>query len=77
MVNHISSPLKDQSAHVYIICDGGNLKDLLPILYHREASFGHAIISIEKCTYAQYGWDRNNLRSQGWLHVVLQVVMAS
>ncbi|CAN6917329.1 unnamed protein product, partial [Brassica oleracea] len=23
-------PLKDQSAHVYIICDGGNLKDLLP-----------------------------------------------
>ncbi|KAH0890631.1 hypothetical protein HID58_053060 [Brassica napus] len=30
MVNHISSPLKDQSAHVYIICDGGNLKDLLP-----------------------------------------------
>ncbi|KAG2285386.1 hypothetical protein Bca52824_044990 [Brassica carinata] len=34
MVNHISSPLKDQSAHVYIICDGGNLKDLLPnVLY--------------------------------------------
>nr|VDD33694.1 unnamed protein product [Brassica oleracea] len=26
MVNDISSPLKDQSAHVYIICDGGNIE---------------------------------------------------
>ncbi|CDY50290.1 BnaA10g28340D [Brassica napus] len=26
VVNDISSPLKDQSAHVYIICDGGNIE---------------------------------------------------
>ncbi|WZY89476.1 hypothetical protein YC2023_046211 [Brassica napus] len=26
VVNDISSPLKDRSAHVYIICDGGNIE---------------------------------------------------
>ncbi|KAL0678212.1 hypothetical protein Bca4012_006193 [Brassica carinata] len=39
MVNHISSPLKDQSAHVYIICDGGNLKDLLPRMTESQPKY--------------------------------------
>ncbi|KAG5375147.1 hypothetical protein IGI04_039743 [Brassica rapa subsp. trilocularis] len=69
MANNISSPLKDQSAHVYIICDGGNIEGFATKMTEPQPKYS--------TTEKQYGWDRNNIRSQGWHHVILQLVMAS
>ncbi|KAF2616050.1 hypothetical protein F2Q70_00010566 [Brassica cretica] len=68
VVNGICSPVKDQSAPVYItIGDGGNIEGLATKMTepqpkysaYREASFGHAIFSIKNRTHAHYGWHRN------------------
>ncbi|CAH8380907.1 unnamed protein product [Eruca vesicaria subsp. sativa] len=51
-----------QSAHVYIICDGGNIEGFAtkvtepqPKYSTTEKQLFDMLISIEKCTYAQYG----------------------
>ncbi|XP_010489216.1 PREDICTED: purple acid phosphatase 10 [Camelina sativa] len=68
VVNGICTPVKDQSAPVYItIGDGGNIEGLATKMTEpqpkysafREASFGHAIFSIKNRTHARYGWHRN------------------
>ncbi|CAE5962255.1 unnamed protein product [Arabidopsis arenosa] len=69
VVNGICTPVKDQSAPVYItIGDGGNIEGLATKMTepqpkysaYREASFGHAIFSIKNRTHARYGWHRNH-----------------
>ncbi|KAL2329346.1 hypothetical protein Fmac_022773 [Flemingia macrophylla] len=68
IVNGLCSPIKDQSAPVYItIGDGGNLEGLATNMTEpqpeysafREASFGHAIFEIKNRTHAYYAWHRN------------------
>ncbi|WZZ85579.1 hypothetical protein YC2023_114158 [Brassica napus] len=68
VVNGICTPVKDKSAPVYItIGDGGNLEGLATRMTEpqpkysafREASFGHAVLSIKNRTHAYYGWHRN------------------
>ncbi|XP_052191928.1 purple acid phosphatase 2-like [Diospyros lotus] len=68
IVNGICSPVKDQSAPVYItIGDGGNIEGLANNFTEpqpkysafREASFGHAILDIKNRTHAYVGWHRN------------------
>ncbi|CAL5329033.1 unnamed protein product [Camellia sinensis] len=68
VVNGICSPVKDQSAPVYItIGDGGNIEGLATNMTEpqpkysafREASFGHAIFDIKNRTHAYYSWHRN------------------
>ncbi|CAH8352950.1 unnamed protein product [Eruca vesicaria subsp. sativa] len=68
VVNGICTPVKDQSAPIYItIGDGGNHEGLSTKMTEpqpkysafREASFGHAIFSIKNRTHAYYGWHRN------------------
>ncbi|KAM1264467.1 hypothetical protein ACFX2J_034270 [Malus domestica] len=63
------SPVKDQSAPVYItIGDGGNIEGLATNMRdpqpdysaYREASFGHAIFDIKNRTHAYYSWHRND-----------------
>ncbi|KAM1260095.1 hypothetical protein ACFX2I_039373 [Malus domestica] len=63
------SPVKDQSAPVYItIGDGGNIDGLATNMRepqpdysaYREASFGHAIFDIKNRTHAYYSWHRND-----------------
>ncbi|CAN6714368.1 unnamed protein product [Malus baccata var. baccata] len=63
------SPVKDQSAPVYItIGDGGNIEGLATNMRepqpdysaYREASFGHAIFDIKSRTHAYYSWHRND-----------------
>ncbi|KAL9684310.1 hypothetical protein QQ045_021745 [Rhodiola kirilowii] len=61
-------PVKDESAPVYItIGDGGNIEGLANNMTepqpdysaYREASFGHATLSIKNRTHAYYNWHRN------------------
>ncbi|CAN6908204.1 unnamed protein product, partial [Brassica oleracea] len=68
VVNGICSPVRDQSAPVYItIGDGGNIEGLATKMTEpqpkysafREASFGHTILSIKNRTHTHYGWHRN------------------
>ncbi|KAI4298296.1 hypothetical protein L6164_031873 [Bauhinia variegata] len=68
VVNGICTPVKDQSAPVYItIGDGGNLEGLATNMTepqpaysaYREASFGHAIFDVKNRTHAHYSWHRN------------------
>ncbi|OIW05548.1 hypothetical protein TanjilG_23334 [Lupinus angustifolius] len=68
IVNGLCTPVKDQSAPVYItIGDGGNLEGLANNMTepqpkysaYREASFGHAIFDIKNRTHAHYSWHRN------------------
>ncbi|KAF3435754.1 hypothetical protein FNV43_RR22846 [Rhamnella rubrinervis] len=68
VINGICTPVKDQSAPVYItIGDGGNLEGLATNMTqpqpaysaYREASFGHAIFDIKNRTHAYYSWHRN------------------
>ncbi|XP_057966152.1 purple acid phosphatase 2 [Malania oleifera] len=69
IVNGICTPVKDQSAPVYItIGDGGNIEGLANNMTepqpdysaYREASFGHAILDIKNRTHAYYSWHRNH-----------------
>lgn len=71
IVNGMCSPVKDQSAPVYInIGDGGNIEGLATNMTqpqpeysaYREASFGHAIFDIKNRTHAYYSWHRNEDR---------------
>ncbi|KAE9593496.1 hypothetical protein Lal_00028830 [Lupinus albus] len=68
IVNGKCTPVKDQSAPVYItIGDGGNIEGLANNMTepqpkysaYREASFGHAIFDIKNRTHAHYSWHRN------------------
>ncbi|KAB1207344.1 Purple acid phosphatase 2 [Morella rubra] len=68
IVNGICTPVKDQSAPVYItIGDGGNIEGLATNMTepqpaysaYREASFGHAIFDIKNRTHAYFSWHRN------------------
>ncbi|XP_061352389.1 purple acid phosphatase-like [Gastrolobium bilobum] len=68
VVNGLCTPVKDQSAPVYVnIGDGGNLEGLAANMTEpqpdysafREASFGHAILDIKNRTHAHYSWHRN------------------
>ncbi|KAL6496455.1 hypothetical protein OROGR_029713 [Orobanche gracilis] len=68
VVNGICTPVRDQSAPVYItIGDGGNLEGLATSMSEpqpkysafREASFGHATFEIKNRTHAYYSWHRN------------------
>ncbi|XAR72785.1 Acid phosphatase [Bertholletia excelsa] len=68
VVNGLCTPVKDQSAPVYItIGDGGNLEGLATNMTEpqpkysafREASFGHATFAIKNRTHAYYSWHRN------------------
>ncbi|KAK4258586.1 hypothetical protein QN277_005021 [Acacia crassicarpa] len=68
IVNGQCTPVKDQSAPVYItIGDGGNLEGLATNMTEpqpaysafREASFGHAIFDVKNRTHAHYSWHRN------------------
>jgi hypothetical protein len=68
IVNRKCTPINDQSAPVYItIGDGGNIEGLANNMtepqpdysVYREASFGHAILSIKNRTHAYYAWNRN------------------
>ncbi|XP_044509142.1 purple acid phosphatase 2-like [Mangifera indica] len=68
ITNGICTPVKDQSAPVYItIGDGGNIEGLANNMTepqpaysaYREASFGHAIFDIKNRTHAYYSWHRN------------------
>ncbi|XAR72784.1 4-nitrophenylphosphatase [Bertholletia excelsa] len=69
VVNGICTPVKDQSAPVYIIIgDGGNIEGLATNMTEpqpkysafREASFGHATFAIKNRTHAYYSWHRNH-----------------
>ncbi|WRX14997.1 Calcineurin-like phosphoesterase domain [Theobroma cacao] len=69
IVNGICTPVKNQSAPVYItIGDGGNIEGLATNMTepqpaysaYREASFGHAIFDIKNRTHAYYSWHRNH-----------------
>ncbi|KAK4772185.1 hypothetical protein SAY86_013960 [Trapa natans] len=68
IANGMCTPVRDQSAPVYItIGDGGNIEGLAIEMTepqprysaHREASFGHAILDIKNRTHAYYSWHRN------------------
>ncbi|KAL6519227.1 hypothetical protein OROGR_018547 [Orobanche gracilis] len=68
VVNGICTPVRDQSAPVYItIGDGGNLEGLATSMTEpqpkysafREASFGHGTFEIKNRTHAYYSWHRN------------------
>ncbi|KAJ4962856.1 hypothetical protein NE237_022795 [Protea cynaroides] len=68
IVNGKCTPIKDQSAPVYItIGDGGNIEGLANNMTepqpnysaYREASFGHATFDIKNRTHAHYSWHRN------------------
>ncbi|QCD88985.1 purple acid phosphatase-like [Vigna unguiculata] len=68
VVNGICTPIKDQSAPVYItVGDGGNLEGLATNMTEpqpeysafRESSFGHAVFDIKNRTHAHYSWHRN------------------
>ncbi|KAI3809804.1 hypothetical protein L1987_19404 [Smallanthus sonchifolius] len=68
IVNGNCSPVKDESAPVYItIGDGGNLEGLAVNMTEpqpmysafREASYGHAIFDIKNRTHAYHSWHRN------------------
>ncbi|XP_043712889.1 purple acid phosphatase 2-like isoform X1 [Telopea speciosissima] len=68
IVNGMCTPVKDQSAPVYItIGDGGNIEGLANNMTepqpnysaYREASFGHAIFDIKNRTHAYFNWHRN------------------
>ncbi|CAI0377613.1 unnamed protein product [Linum tenue] len=68
IVNKQCSPVKNQSAPVYLtIGDGGNVEGLANKMTEpqpeysafREASFGHAILDIKNRTHAHYSWHRN------------------
>ncbi|CAI9303224.1 unnamed protein product [Lactuca saligna] len=68
IVNGRCTPVKDQSAPVYItIGDGGNIQGLASNFTEpqpaysafREASFGHATLEIMNQTHAFYAWHRN------------------
>ncbi|KAG9456804.1 hypothetical protein H6P81_001312 [Aristolochia fimbriata] len=69
IVNGLCSPVKDDSAPVYItIGDGGNQEGLATNMTepqpkysaYREASFGHAVLDIKNKTHAYYAWHRND-----------------
>ncbi|XP_022749188.1 purple acid phosphatase 2-like [Durio zibethinus] len=69
VINGMCTPVKDQSAPVYItVGDGGNLEGLATNMTepqpaysaYREASFGHAIFGIKNRTHAYYSWHRNH-----------------
>ncbi|KAL8189150.1 hypothetical protein R6Q57_028716 [Mikania cordata] len=69
IVNGECTPVKDQSAPVYItIGDGGNIEGLANKMMepqpkysaYREASFGHATLEIKNRTHAYYSWHRNS-----------------
>ncbi|MBA0782524.1 hypothetical protein Gotri_000401 [Gossypium trilobum] len=69
IVNGLCTPVKDQSAPVYItIGDGGNIEGLANNMTepqpaysaYREASFGHAVFGIKNKTHAYYSWHRNH-----------------
>ncbi|KAJ8443645.1 hypothetical protein Cgig2_019627 [Carnegiea gigantea] len=64
----LSTPIKDQSAPVYItLGDGGNIEGIANSFTepqpsysaYREASFGHAILELKNRTHAHYTWHRN------------------
>ncbi|XP_041016568.1 purple acid phosphatase 5-like [Juglans microcarpa x Juglans regia] len=64
----LSTPIKDQSAPIYItIGDGGNIEGIANSFTDpqpsysafREASFGHATLAIKNRTHAHYTWHRN------------------
>ncbi|XP_047093607.1 purple acid phosphatase 2-like [Lolium rigidum] len=68
VMNGLCTPVRDQSAPVYItIGDGGNQGGLATNMSEpqpaysafREASFGHAILDIKNRTHAYYAWHRN------------------
>ncbi|KAL9675989.1 hypothetical protein QQ045_004200 [Rhodiola kirilowii] len=68
IVHGSCQPVKDENAPVYItIGDGGNIEGLANNMTepqpeysaYREASFGHAILSIKNRTHAFYNWNRN------------------
>ncbi|XP_031127284.1 purple acid phosphatase 2 [Ipomoea triloba] len=68
IVNGKCTPVRDQSAPIYItIGDGGNLEGLATNMTDpqpeysafREASFGHATLDIKNRTHAYYSWHRN------------------
>ncbi|XP_077219965.1 purple acid phosphatase 2-like isoform X2 [Tasmannia lanceolata] len=69
IVNRNCTPVRDQSAPVYItIGDGGNIEGLATKFTepqpkysaYREPSFGHAIFEIKNRTHAFYSWHRNH-----------------
>nr|XP_016511050.1 PREDICTED: purple acid phosphatase 2-like [Nicotiana tabacum] len=68
VVNGECTPIRDQSAPIYVtIGDGGNLEGLATNMTEpqpaysafREASFGHATLAIKNRTHAYYSWHRN------------------
>ncbi|KAJ6399534.1 hypothetical protein OIU77_020150 [Salix suchowensis] len=68
IVNGLCTPIRDQSAPIYItIGDGGNLEGLVTSMTEpqpsysafREPSFGHGILDIRNRTHAYFGWHRN------------------
>ncbi|XP_008237014.1 PREDICTED: purple acid phosphatase 2-like [Prunus mume] len=68
VVNANCTPVKDQSAPVYVtVGDGGNLEGLSTVMTEpqpdyslfREASFGHGIFDIKNRTHAYFSWHRN------------------
>ncbi|KAJ6306403.1 hypothetical protein OIU78_021675 [Salix suchowensis] len=68
IVNGLCTPIRDQSAPIYItIGDGGNLEGLVTSMTEpqpsysafREPSFGHGILDIKNRTHAYFGWHRN------------------
>ncbi|XP_016650475.1 PREDICTED: purple acid phosphatase 2-like [Prunus mume] len=68
VVNANCTPVKDESAPVYVtVGDGGNLEGLWTIMTEpqpdyslfREASFGHGIFDIKNRTHAYFSWHRN------------------
>uniref|UniRef100_A0A6N2LCP3 Purple acid phosphatase n=1 Tax=Salix viminalis TaxID=40686 RepID=A0A6N2LCP3_SALVM len=68
IVNDLCTPIRDQSAPIYItIGDGGNLEGLVTSMTEpqpsysafREPSFGHGILDIKNRTHAYFGWHRN------------------
>ncbi|KAL7155370.1 hypothetical protein ABFS83_03G070800 [Erythranthe nasuta] len=68
VVNGLCTPLRNESAPVYItIGDGGNQEGLVTEMTepqpsysaYREASYGHGIFDIKNRTHAYFGWHRN------------------
>ncbi|KAJ6920774.1 LOW QUALITY PROTEIN: hypothetical protein NC651_014377 [Populus alba x Populus x berolinensis] len=68
IVNGLCTPIRDQSAPIYItIGDGGNLEGLVTSMTEpqpsysafREPSFGHGILDIKNRTHAYFSWHRN------------------
>ncbi|KAJ8555543.1 hypothetical protein K7X08_013039 [Anisodus acutangulus] len=69
IINGKCSPVRDESAPVYItIGDGGNQEGLATEMTqpqprysaYREASFGHGILDIKNRTLAYFSWHRNH-----------------